>query len=271
VSSLGALPGQVRVALTPCSPASSPARCVVEVVHNGDVSMAAERSDDFKRRAATLLPPLLPSTQQAQVHPPGEARHGLCGELPCIPEPLVVHQRSPRCLPAKFITHGEFCFNHLHRQLPCSLVNQFYYPDLRIHENEGSDFNFAFRHGSRQAVLTLMLAPTHPSSVLDLTLARAQSVASAGRARPRRRARCLAAHRIQKEGDGNQWFLPNAVSLVSSCVDPSEDVVSSSRNDFYCLCSLSAINRLPHQQIAELSMQLRDIIETTINVPLGLP
>jgi hypothetical protein len=50
-------------------------------------------------------------------------------------------------------------------------VNQFYYPDLRIHENEGSDFNFAFRHGSRQAVLTLMLAPTHPSSVLDLTLA----------------------------------------------------------------------------------------------------
>jgi hypothetical protein len=38
-------------------------------------------------------------------------------------------------------------------------VNQFYYPDLRIHENEGSDFNFAFRHGSRQAVLILMLAP----------------------------------------------------------------------------------------------------------------
>jgi hypothetical protein len=27
---------------------------------------------------------------------------------------------------------------------------------------------------------------------------------------------------------------------------------------------------LPHQQIAEMSMQLRDI-ETTINVPLGLP
>jgi hypothetical protein len=161
-------------------------------------------------------------------------------------------------LPAKFITHGEFCFNHLHRQLPCSLVNQFYYPDLRIHENEGSNFNFAFRHGSRQAVLTLMLASTHPCSLLDLTLARAQSVASAGRA---------------LDLEGGRWkpvVSPNAVSLVCSCVDPSEDVVSSSGNDFYCLCSLSAINRLPHQQITELSMQLRDIA-TAINVSLGLP
>jgi hypothetical protein len=41
-----------------------PARCVVEVVHSGDVSTAAEGSDNFKRHAATLLTPLLPSAQQ---------------------------------------------------------------------------------------------------------------------------------------------------------------------------------------------------------------
>jgi hypothetical protein len=67
-------------------------------------------------------------------------------------------------------------------------VNQFYYPDLRIHENEGSDFNFAFRHGSRQAVLILMLAPTHPSLVLDLTLVHAAVLDVWPRTGSRRRA-----------------------------------------------------------------------------------
>lgn len=39
------------------------------------------------------------------------------------------------------------------------------------------------------------------------------------------RGAAAACARDEDEGDGNGWFLPNAVSLVSWCVDSSVDVV----------------------------------------------
>jgi hypothetical protein len=53
-----------------------------------------------------------------------------------------------------------------------------------------------------------------------------------------------------------------ALILVRTSFPPQETIST--------IYTLSAINRLPHQQIAELSMQLREI-KTTINVPVGLP
>jgi hypothetical protein len=49
------------------------------------------------------------------------------------------------------------------------------------------------------------------------------------------------------KGDGNEWCLPNAISVVSSHLGLLEDFVSSSRNGFYFLCSLSTLISLPHQ------------------------
>jgi hypothetical protein len=52
------------------------------------------------------------------------------------------------CLPAKFITHVEFRFNHLYIKISWSLANQFYYSYLRICGSGGRDLNFSCRHGS---------------------------------------------------------------------------------------------------------------------------
>jgi hypothetical protein len=49
------------------------------------------------------------------------------------------------------------------------------------------------------------------------------------------------AHQIYNMGDGNGngWFLPNVISLVSSCIVPCEDVVPSGGNNFASPLSLS--------------------------------
>ena len=42
-----------------------------------------------------------------------------------------------------------------------------------------------------------------------------------------------------EEGDGNRWFLPNAFSLVSCCVDLREDVVPEEETiSSFCTLSL---------------------------------
>jgi hypothetical protein len=78
------------------------------------------------------------------------------------------------------------------------------------------------------------------------------------------------AHRICSMGDGNGWFLPNTISLVSSCIVPREDVVPTGGNGLLPLHSVSSTTRVPLHQITELSSVIREI-ETNINTHWDCP
>jgi hypothetical protein len=65
-------------------------------------------------------------------------------------------------------------------------------------------------------------------------------------------------------------FLPNGESLVSTHIGTSEDVVSCTRNDFLKFSSLSSLINMTCHLFGEVAFYLMKM-ETTINVPLGLP
>jgi hypothetical protein len=69
---------------------------------------------------------------------------------------------------------------------------------------------------------------------------------------------------------GKRSFLPNENPMVSTCVGTKEDVVPCRRNNFFDSASLSSlISRICHH-FADVASHLMKM-ETTINVPLGLP